>query len=104
MNSRVKKDSFTRAIDFRMESEKWERNMIRSIVSNPLFREVNQQNSVVSLQNYYFKAAAFLLAVAVSVMLLGKVFGEKDETYSAYLISEETSANYLSYDFSGGDF
>ncbi len=102
MNSRVKKDSFTCAIQFRMESAKWEKNMIQSIVSNPLFREANQQNA--SLQNYYFKAAAFLLAVAVSVMLLSKVLGEKDETYSAYLISEETSSINFSYDFSGGDF
>jgi len=102
MNLQIKKDSFERAIEFRMESAKWERNMIRSIVTSPLFREANRQN--VSMQNYYFKAAAFLLAVAVSVMLLGKVFGEKDETYSAYLISEETSAEYFSYDFSGGDF
>ncbi|MBP8081789.1 MAG: hypothetical protein KAZ87_01175 [Spirochaetes bacterium] len=102
MNSRVKKDSFSREIEFRKESAKWERNMIHSIVSNPLFREANQQ--IASLQNYYFKAAAFLLAVAVSAMLIGKVFSEKDETYSAYVISEETSSGYFSYDFSGGDF
>ena len=102
MNSRVKKGSFSRAIEFRMESVKWERNMIHSIVSNPLFREANQQ--IATLQNYYFKAAAFLLAIAVSAMLIGKVFAEKDEVYTSYLLSEEISSNYFSYDYSGGDF
>ena len=99
MNSRDKKTTFVREIEFRMTSAKWESNMTDKILSSSgiRFKKVIRER----YENVYFKVAAVFMIIALSAVVFSRIYTKNTvySAYSSYLLPEDSQPSYYSFGY-----